>query len=362
MLSQSSLNTVQQTRTLMSGSLRRATESLPAAVSDWSENDVGNFLDNIGLHEYSPAFVHERVRGVTLADLTMEDVFALGVHRLGDRKFLFKALEHVLAEDEAHHSAHVPLIPNSNTRTRYVPRNLKTPLLPPSGKVVSTSFDALARQRRISDAENSFNRTADSLLVEEDEEGLEPVQVIIKKKAVKKVTKPRNVAPVNIEFTNIDPFDVPRNNKRRMSGPPAIDTSTVAAPPPSDPVPTSPQYKLVSSMVQHATASAVNSQSSTSKKRKKADDRSQLTISPEIMPPSFDPAPPPLVDEEIQSSSEDDHDVVPENGPLPSSLGTLAQFPPGLPTQVPHPGILHSSKANVPVAKTVKFEELVEVR
>jgi len=345
MLSQSSLNTVQQTSTLMSGSLRRATESLPAAVSDWSENDVGNFLDNIGLHEYSPAFVHERVRGVTLADLTMEDVLALGVHRLGDRKFLFKALEHVLAEDEAHHSAHVPLIPNSNTRTRYVPRNSKAPLLPPSGKVVSTSFDALARQRRISDAENSFNRTADSLLVEEDEEDLEPVQVILKKKAVKKVMKPRNIAPVNIEFTNVDPFDVPRNNKRRMSGPPAIDTSTVAAPTPSTPVPTLPRNKLASSTVQRTNTSAANSQSSTSKKRKK-----------EITPLSLDPAPPPLVDEEVQSSSEDDHEVVLQNGSLPSS----AQAPFGLPTQVPHPGILHSSIADIPVAKTVKFEELVE--
>ena len=349
MLSQSSLNTVQQTGTLMSSSLRQATESLPAAVSDWSEVDVGAFMDNIGLHEYSQIFVHERVRGVTLADLTMEDVYSLGVHRLGDRKYLFKALEHVLAEDEAHHSNYVQMVPNSNTRTRYVPRNSKAP--PPSGRAVATSFDALARQRR--SVEHQFSSTADSLLVEEDKELLEPVQVVIKKKAAKKpVANPRilphNVAPVDfVEYKAVfNPQEIPRNNKRRMSGPPAIETARVS---------TTPQHAIASSFVEHTTAAAMSSQSpstATVKKRKKAAPdgrRRDLTISPEVTPYRYDPAPPPLVDDEVNSLSDDENHVDEANTPKP-------------PSQTPHHhqahGILNTK--GKPPPKTVKFEQFVE--
>ena len=93
---------------------------MPVAVSDWTETDVGTFLDNIGLHEYSPMFVHERVRGVTLADLNVQDAMDLGVQRLGDRKFLFK----VRSDEERSDSKSIippsyiirklPLVPHPN--------------------------------------------------------------------------------------------------------------------------------------------------------------------------------------------------------------------------------------------------------
>jgi hypothetical protein len=349
----------------MSLSLRQATESLPMAVSDWSEVDVGAFLDNIGLHEYSQVFIHERIRGVTLADLTMEDVYGLGVHRLGDRKYFFKALEHILAEDEAHHSNYVPL-----TRNSRVP--------PPSGRAVSTSFDVMARQRRSAEQQHiAFNSTAESLLVEEDEELLEPVQVVIKKKATKKpvtnpLDRPRNVAPVDfIEYKAIDPRDVPRNNKRRMSGPPAIEvtgemigrgrkadknhsqrantTSSAAAP-------VTPQHALASSVVEHATEVALSSQSppmTTVKRRKKAvggagGRRRDLTISPEVTLPRRDPALPPLVDEEVNSLSSEHENYVDE-----------ANTPKRPPHQPHHSeGILRGK--DKPPPKTVEFEQFVE--
>lgn len=310
------------------------------AVSDWSEVDVGAFLDNIGLHEYSQVFIHERIRGVTLADLTMEDVYGLGVHRLGDRKYFFKALEHILAEDEAHHSNYVPL-----TRNSRVP--------PPSGRAVSTSFDVMARQRRSAEQQHiAFNSTAESLLVEEDEELLEPVQVVIKKKATKKpvtnpLDRPRNVAPVDfIEYKEIDPRDVPRNNKRRMSGPPAIEVTA----------PVTPQHALASSVVEHATEVALSSQSpptTTVKRRKKAmggagGRRRDLTISPEVTLPRRDPALPPLVDEEVNSLSSEHENYVDE-----------ANTPKRPPHQPHHSeGILRGK--DKPPPKTVEFEQFVE--
>lgn len=56
-------------------------EARPVAVADWTENDVAMFLDDIGLHEYADAFLHERIRGVTLADLTAQDAVELGMTR-----------------------------------------------------------------------------------------------------------------------------------------------------------------------------------------------------------------------------------------------------------------------------------------
>ena len=50
-------------------------------MADWTENDVAMFLDDIGLHEYADAFLHERIRGVTLADLTAQDAVELGMTR-----------------------------------------------------------------------------------------------------------------------------------------------------------------------------------------------------------------------------------------------------------------------------------------
>ena len=98
-------NTLHHTSTLMASSLNQSTFTLPSAIADWTSEDVGQWLTNIGLHENASTFVHERIRGITLHDLTVEELVDLGIDKMGDRKLFFKALEHILRIDEIHHSS-----------------------------------------------------------------------------------------------------------------------------------------------------------------------------------------------------------------------------------------------------------------
>ncbi|GMI01076.1 hypothetical protein TrST_g9320 [Triparma strigata] len=168
-----SLNTLQNNDTLMSSSLFKATENLPAAVSDWSEEDVAHFLEDIGLHEYADAFVHERIRGITLAELTAQDVVELGIVRMGDRKFFFKALEHVLQVDEAHHSSHVHHVHNTPALQRHLERRstlseVEHPKL--ERRSNPNSFDALSRRRR-GEGEG------------DPDDMMQPVSIVVRKKS-----------------------------------------------------------------------------------------------------------------------------------------------------------------------------------
>ncbi|GMH73003.1 hypothetical protein TL16_g06066 [Triparma laevis f. inornata] len=164
---------------MMSTSLFKAMENLPAAVSDWTEDDVAQFLEDIGLHEYADAFVHERIRGITLAELTPQDVIELGITRMGDRKFFFKALEHVLQVDEVHHSDHVHHVVNTPELQKHLERrstmgNVELESSPPKMKRRSsaTSFDALSRQRR---SDGGYLGISDEMM--------QPVNVVVRKKS-----------------------------------------------------------------------------------------------------------------------------------------------------------------------------------
>ncbi len=150
--SSSSLNTL-HTNTTMSQSLFASTDGLPDAVADWTAEDVGDWLHNVGLHEVADVFVHERIRGVNLPDLTAEEVVELGITRMGDRKFFFKALEHILRMDEQHHSHHVPMNKTvaSHAAAPHLTRRTTVASLEPipmKRRPSVTSFDSMSMQRR----------------------------------------------------------------------------------------------------------------------------------------------------------------------------------------------------------------------
>lgn len=224
----------------------------------------------------------------------------------------------------------------------------------------------MARQRKPSSTENvtntyddpdPFSQTAESLLIEEDEEDLQPVQVVIKKKTAKKsAVNPRarqSIIDNNADHHRVAPA---RTNKRRMSGPPAICMTEEEEP--------SLPRTVATSVVENAAAAAINSQSppDTAKKRKKFNDVDRkLSISPEIVPRSYDSNPPPMVDKEVESITEDECLGGPEPQKNPPGVlhnGLTRQVPPLALTPTPGPGT--KPLLQEPTAKAVRFEDLVE--
>merc|ERR1712070_675583 len=61
-------------------------------VNSWSIDRVSEWLGCVGLDHLIEAFKAHRITGDVLADLSLDDLAEIGVHALGDRKRLLRAV------------------------------------------------------------------------------------------------------------------------------------------------------------------------------------------------------------------------------------------------------------------------------
>ncbi|XP_041452510.1 SH3 and multiple ankyrin repeat domains protein 3-like isoform X4 [Lytechinus variegatus] len=69
------------------------TQNRAKSVSEWSVEDVGNWLEELNLGEYKDSFSDNAISGDHLTSLGKDDLSELGVKRLGHRLTIIKALQ-----------------------------------------------------------------------------------------------------------------------------------------------------------------------------------------------------------------------------------------------------------------------------
>ncbi|CAD5119555.1 DgyrCDS8154 [Dimorphilus gyrociliatus] len=67
-------------------------------INDWSIVDVADWLDRIQMSEYKENFVYHKINGTVLADLGRDELQEIGVHHLGDKVNLEKAIKREIAK------------------------------------------------------------------------------------------------------------------------------------------------------------------------------------------------------------------------------------------------------------------------
>ena len=60
---------------------------------EWTVEDVGNWLDNLGMGMYGQVFMENEIDGSHLPDLGKEELQELGVTRVGHRLTLERSLK-----------------------------------------------------------------------------------------------------------------------------------------------------------------------------------------------------------------------------------------------------------------------------
>ena len=63
------------------------------SVSEWTVEDVSDWLDELNLGEYKESFTDNAISGEHLTSLGKDDLSELGVKRLGHRLTIIKALQ-----------------------------------------------------------------------------------------------------------------------------------------------------------------------------------------------------------------------------------------------------------------------------
>lgn len=67
-------------------------------ISDWSIGDVAEWLERIQMGEYREKFIFHKINGAVLADLGRDELQEIGVHHLGDKLNLEKAIKREVAK------------------------------------------------------------------------------------------------------------------------------------------------------------------------------------------------------------------------------------------------------------------------
>lgn len=70
-------------------------------METWSTEEVGEWLDAIGLGEYKAVFADNCIEGETLVSMSKSDIKELGVEKVGHRVKLDKEIKKLIVESNA---------------------------------------------------------------------------------------------------------------------------------------------------------------------------------------------------------------------------------------------------------------------
>lgn len=77
-------------------------------MSEWTLEDVGDWLTNLGVPQYTEAFANNEMIGSMLLDITLEDLDYMNVKVLAHRKLILRAIEDLRQKSSVDHTNKAP--------------------------------------------------------------------------------------------------------------------------------------------------------------------------------------------------------------------------------------------------------------